>query len=580
MASVNSVQRYNMDTFFFTEETAEGQKEVEESLQKLPRNVVELVKSYMSRPKNTAPFCYRYDTNDFGIQVDRLRFSSYGREVFGPDMEELAQQLAFRLDYTTERYFPRDSFIRVEWQREQTGRTLFLQPESAALTIAIELVRRSADSRGKEACCFTSHPALGAGWSGSSKTRYFSQAVNDYAMIYPNAGALYSPAYFEGGNLCVVTHPRDPGRKICFEGHQSFMMCVLQLRRQQFFKKDNFIQTVAESEKRVSEIAATLTEDQVFKIAKEMYLLGILKFKSEVIPKFENNLVITPPLVISSLQVPRSDEEIQKVTEALKTELGNAVVLQEIHCRDAAAFDIPPEAKEWARRAAATFLNQQEVVKLLYGYLFKTRGDHRPQPEDIIVLPQLGFHLDMFMRPGPKGTIFLQDYALCRDLLIQIQEYADVFGLTEQDHAILEDYIQAAARLAEELKPIATEVLKTIQGAGFTVIPTPANFCDSATKFSINLMNAISGWSPSTGRYYYIVAGVAMGDELGRAIMHMFEKFLKLHVGNINVFFVGKSVGSPAGLRANFEAATKWCAESFSGIHCLTIETEVQSHLT
>lgn len=58
-------------------------------------------------------------------------------------------------------------------------------------------------------------------------------------------------------------------------------------------------------------------------------------------------------------------------------------------------------------------------------------------------------------------------------------------------------------------------------------------------------MNAISGWSKKTRRYFYITSGIEVGDQLGAIFMNLFVKFITRYQPNTDVFFIGSPKENP-----------------------------------
>jgi hypothetical protein len=61
--------------------------------------------------------------------------------------------------------------------------------------------------------------------------------------------------------------------------------------------------------------------------------------------------------------------------------------------------------------------------------------------------------------------------------------------------------------------------------------------------------------------------------------MIMFEKFMKVHAKDTDVIYVGGRPNPEAIFGADFSAISSWTSEHYSGLHCLTIETEASSNL-
>lgn len=541
--------------------------------------IVPLVMEYLARKKSSEACPARADTSDFGVQTSALRFGSKGRAIFGSDMEALSKHLGFDLEFTTTVYFPRDSLLRMAGQPSKEGDQLCMQSFPDSLQISRMQVTNSARYRKRCASYFSGF--LRWGGSGSSIDTHYDAAMKDYAAMHPTTAPLYAPHFFEGGNLFVVSHPLDQARNSVLIGEETFMIGLLNKRREKFFQKDNSVQTVAQFNQRVKEISAGLTEDQVFTTAKEMYMLGLLKFKKEEESENRNTEEITRDLYYPPKQgVPKTvrDKEI----EAAKEEYLKTFLVLMTHCWDANDFKIPETQKGMVKAAVATFLAQKETMKLLYGEMFQTLHP-TPRFAEVVVVPPFNFHIDMFMKPGPDGKIFLQDYGLCANLLKYILEHAKTFELTAQDIELLRGYLKTAEELAWRLEALASETEKVLKAAGFTVVPTPGLFYDAfKTKglININLLNANTGFSKKTGRYYYIVGGITIGDKLGEVIMMVLEKFFKLHIEALDLHFVGKSHNGPSTVavsRLDFKAATEWCSDQHAGVHCQSIETRVHS---
>jgi hypothetical protein len=549
------------ENLFFADQTEERQKLVETGLLgTFPSHVITLVINYLKRPAK--PFCNRWDTNDFGIQINRLRLASRGG--FINEMQQIAKRLRFALDVATTEYYPRDSLVRWEAEASSGGRNLFLLLLPDDVKPAMVKVTNSAEMRGRATDAFTEHPSF-KGRSGSASEVFFENAVDDYHTMYPDN--IHTPIYLEGGNHWVITDPSNPGRKVCLVGEESFMIALLQSRRQKGIDENSSV-----FQKNVKKFSETLTEQDVFKIAKEMYLLGLWKFKEETLPNvdLEERWIASGGSAVA--RQAKTWEELQRERDVARTEYDKALRLVKAHCSSAGAFTIVETQKKNARAFVAKYLAQKESVKEMFSWRFQAR--------DTLVVPQLAYHLDAFMRPGPGGTMLLQEYTLCRDILCQIKQYAARFWLTAKDLALLDSYIEVAERLAVQLEPLAAEVRQVLKDGGLTTIPTPALFYGpDKQSIHVNLINGLSGWSPETNRHYYLVIGVTLGDFLGDALMIMFEKFMKVQVKDIEVIYVGRRPNKAAFLGTDFSEASQRRSFFSDGLHCLAIETEASSHL-
>jgi hypothetical protein len=567
------------ERFFFNDgnyQTREGQKigdVIRSNFPGLPSFsalIVGLVKSYLNRPRGS--FCYRYDTNDFGVQIDRLRLSSLGG--FADEMMAIANRLGIHLDVTNKDYFPRDGLVRLEWLYPTKKRNLFISEGSDGILVAMNKVSVSAQFLRKMASSYNKHPALQGG-AGSMYKRYFPIAVQDYTSMYAE-GPIMAPLYVEGGNLLVITHPRFPGRKLCLVGEESFMTALLHRRKEKMiFPGDPTFKN------RVAQIGATLTAAEVDKTAKEMYSLGLLRStKVELNPISHEGTVTINHNIDPALLVPMKEAELQKHKEKFLADHLRAAQILFANHRTIDSFEIPDNERDKVKGIVANYLVQKTAMRILFASMFMTDGIGVHPPEsDTLVIPQLGYHLDMFLRPGPgpERYMMLQSYSLCRDLLYQIRDNAEHLRLTTKDDELLDGYIQTAEQLAKDLQPLEDQVREVLTGAGISILPMPALFYGTEKQININFMNGISGWSPVTKRYYYLVIGVTVGDFLGDTLMSMFTKFMQVEVGGIDVIYVGKRPNSAFPRRADFSAAAQWSSICGAGLHCLSMETQVSS---
>jgi len=94
--------------------------------------------------------------------------------------------------------------------------------------------------------------------------------------------------------------------------------------------------------------------------------------------------------------------------------------------------------------------------------------------------------------------------------------------------------------------------------------------------YNLNFINAISGFSPETQRYFYITAGAEVGDRLGGIIMYAFKEFLCSYQQDLDVFYVGHDPENPQ----DFKESMRWGNRLGSqfGVHCLSAAISTASH--
>ena len=177
------------------------------------------------------------------------------------------------------------------------------------------------------------------------------------------------------------------------------------------------------------------------------------------------------------------------------------------------------------------------------------------------------------MRPGPKGSFFVQDYGYCVELLESIRANADALRLSGADNEILERYLATAVQLNQEIGPLLTSAVDELRKAGVLVIPTPGIFFDAPSASqtcNVNFLNAITGWSSKNKSFYYIAAGASVGHHLGKVLMDAFSQFISSYQDGIHVHYIGHN---PQDSNDFTEAMSWWNRQgSQAGPHCLSLE--------
>lgn len=214
------------------------------------------------------------------------------------------------------------------------------------------------------------------------------------------------------------------------------------------------------------------------------------------------------------------------------------------------------------------YVGQQEYIKqILWPQEFSVTKD------DIIVIPQAAYHLDVFMTLGPKGTIFIQDFPATITYLADLlcYSYEPTSDLNNRDRDIINSYLDSALVLNKDLEPIYEKIHHKLKDAGFTIIKTPGTFYgfDKDKPVHVNFMNALSGWSTKNNRSYYLCLGAHVGpsNKLGNTLMSDFNKFMRKHINEPEVHFIGARDD-------DFSAAMHFntSRKSMAGVHCMTYE--------
>ncbi len=339
-----------------------------------------------------------------------------------------------------------------------------------------------------------------------------------------------SRSCIEGGNVFIATN-RNGVVKVLI-GEDSLTMTHLLLRRIGFFKSPpGFYAKMAEDSRE-------MPNDNI----KQM-------FWSDAIPSV-----------------------IEGISEKYRQELTDLEVKQLLYEMNAMELIVNMNVRdlEGAREIVSVFQAQREfITTLLWPAEFGVTADN------IVVLPQMAYHLDVFLKPAPGG-VFLASHKASNFTLANILTSDLVFSLSAGDRALINEYIDEGARLLKEMKPIYDRVYALLDAADFDIIETPAAFYSSRERditeqISVNFINGFSAFSQQNQRPFYVTLGAKIGDRLGDLIMDEFSSFMQKQVPGIEVHFVGRKQESDG---ADYSAAMSFfnrpgCS---AGAHCLTFE--------
>jgi len=382
------------------------------------------------------------------------------------------------------------------------------------------------------------------------------KAIKDFELTLSHTQTLRF--YIEGGNHFLVSNAS--GQVKLLLGADLFPIILNQCRLDKFFDDPMvFVDKIAQK------LSLKLTLAEIRETLQEMDAQGLLKSGKG----FLSDKAIQDIVEIHMKDPSRSYHEIAR----------GRGYLQPLELTDASL--------EAARLIAARYRAQKEIILTLISRSFF--GDVPDLSEnDIVFIPQADYHLDTFMHPGPKGSMFLQDYTCCIATLETMQRGAKEFGLTDQDLMLIETrYLPTAQKLNRELGLLLQKAREKLEKAGFIVIPAPAVFYDVAPSrlspkdrdvtFNLNFINSITGWSPKNRQYYYIAAGAEVGDKLGSAFMEVYRKFLDSCQKGIRVHFIGHDPKDPS----KFAEAMRWFNRpgSQAGPHCFSFEFETRPHI-
>lgn len=523
----------------------------------------------MTTTNTSRAWRYQQNTSDFGVSIDSLLIpaplpSGQGSSVHA-NLSSLGKELGIKTITTKFFYYPRDTKVR-------TPNGAILRSTDADITVqklsSDRSWKREMHLLGNSASTATTHPYFFNKMQGRGIEK-MSHLVSSEGLKVAEGGLTTSDveaplkpsrSYWEGGNVIVASN--SAGKVKVLIGADSLTLTHQILRKTKFFQAPD-----------PSSPCYTQEKDRFHDSISELYKKG----------------------------------EIPKQVEQLAPPLSNETLLSTGREMNAMGLitDFAPEDTKKLTKIAKEYLGQREFIKQVLW-----PAEFGVAPEDIVEVPQGAYHLDAFIKTGPRGTLFLQDFEKSFELLNSIIDDNLGFGqpteemltmlincmraadpkkemekipvqkkLSQRDLSILRSYVNETAQLLQHLHPLYQRIQNCLQKAGFTIIKAPGVFHgkDGDKQVNLNFLNAISGWSETKKTYYYICLGAQAGDHLGEKIMGAYQKFLKSQKIPIQVYFVGYNPKDPNDFSDAMSFSTERLAQS--GVHCLTYELVAKEHL-
>jgi hypothetical protein len=472
------------------------------------------------------------------------------------NLKTISSQLGIAIVEANSFYYVRDSFIRLASGEIRTTRL------SNVLEDAMERAHSSNLYLDKAPTTRTRNQLFNH-WSGFG-SRYSLQTQTDIEKLFPKNQRSFQYTYAEGGNVFTLTNGKGEVHVFVGEDHRTQTFLILEQEKLNWAHLAAEAGLMAPFSNLVNEMASTLSDSQVFTACEEMYSLGLLASQGQtglIDPKIQLNILLSKFFMASS--------------DGKKDLAGEQGWFHSLATRGGfiKPFLIGDDKKGIARSIAGEYLIKQKIVHALIA------KDFNVSEERLHFIAQANYHLDAFMAPGPQHSIFLNSYAFCADLLQGLINARLALGISENDIAILEGYLETAKKLDLELEALLRTAENQLKAAGFNVIPMPGHFLyepvDMYEKFPIpseglciNFVNSIEGWSLKASSYYYVTHGLHVGEQVGQLLMESFSCFLESYIDPIAVYFVGYDPGHPADFS---EALDFWNRiETQSGVHCVT----------
>lgn len=178
--------------------------------------------------------------------------------------------------------------------------------------------------------------------------------------------------------------------------------------------------------------------------------------------------------------------------------------------------------------------------------------------QDLVILAQPGFHLDMAMRPLTDGRILLNDHAASAALIEQV--LASNATLSDSERQELGQSVTNLRQQSERWHRIHALIRQQLSDAGLTPIATPGAF--SVGKRPVNWMNGIMG----TRQQPFYITNAASIAPLNQA----FAAWLQREVAGLTPYFVGQAASNN---REEFNQAEALLRGS-GGLDCITLHHE------
>ena len=508
-------------------------------------------------PLSTAPCNYGQHTNDFGLEIKKLLISNSSQEqgwfklkYLIQNLENVAQKLGIATQKTKRVYPVRDHIFRLR------NGEIRKQCLSDHLDKALERAHSKGFYFNETGVTRLKNSITKV--EGGIAHRLALKTVDEVYNLFSNPNTLNQ--YAEGGNMFVLTNRKGEIRILAGRDHLYGSLNLYRLDK-------NFLEKLTRmfpAEQYTNRISQGLKAEKIYSVAEKMYAQGNLKLDNATgLMDFE---------------------KISKVIQSVEANKGclDTFEKEEHPYRKMAVqmglvkpFSLDKAYIEKCRPAVANYLFQKYMIHKIMATDFKV------EPEEMQFLPQVLYHLDTFIKPGPKNSVFVANFALNVEIMEALLTEAEALKLSPQDRKLAMEYLHAAQEMDKKLSPLMEIVCKKIAQADLTVVPMPGLFFHESEAhkktYNFNFMNAISGWSAKTGKYFYITSGAQAGDRLGEFFMDIFTKFLESYQPDLDVFYIGHPPENPKDFS---EAMEGWNDLNFqAGVHCFSFETETASHI-
>jgi hypothetical protein len=168
--------------------------------------------------------------------------------------------------------------------------------------------------------------------------------------------------------------------------------------------------------------------------------------------------------------------------------------------------------------------------------------------EDLVIVSQQEFHIDMYMRPLSDGRVMVHDYSEAEELVQKVLKDPNN-KLTEQNKIDLQQTMLDLQQLHQQRLPISNLIEKQLRDSGLQPIKTPGVFSVGkihmgeigteehyVVKRHVNYMNGVMGTSQKDNSMFYITNASSI-EPLNSA----FSDWFKNHMPGGQVEFIGRA---------------------------------------
>lgn len=152
--------------------------------------------------------------------------------------------------------------------------------------------------------------------------------------------------------------------------------------------------------------------------------------------------------------------------------------------------------------------------------------------EDLVIVSQQEFHIDMFLRPLSDGRVLMHDYEESRKLVQAVLDDQNN-ELTVQNKKDLQKTVFELQQLHQQRQSISVLIGQQLQNAGLEVIKAPGVF--SVGERGVNYMNGMMGISQKDNVIFYITNASTV-----EALNVAFSGWIQKQQPGLKVEFVGR----------------------------------------